>query len=193
MYFILLPTSALSFSLNTLLRAGIQVAESLVVLAPNGKIVDQDTESLVDAGHIASMHKIARLFPRLRMTAEIVYRYNIRFLYTTVYERLALQRIRSLVSYEFHSGCSEPWKPQLTTWPFFPLAQVRRGDHLTYLFLPPFASAKAFSSTMLDTLLYQAFLKPNIIDLYRQLLGCTQTEESGYLWRVRLFGLHVHH
>ena len=108
------------FSLNILLLAGIQVAESLVVLAPSGKVVDHDTEILVDAGHIAAMHKIACLFPRLRMTAEIVYRYNIRFLYTTVYERLAMRRFRSMVSLEHRLGYSEPWKSQLTIWPFFP-------------------------------------------------------------------------
>lgn len=123
----LLLMSAVALSLNVLLQAGIHVAESMVVLAPTGKVVELEAEILFDAGHIAAMHKIARLFPRLRMTAEIVYRFNIRFLYTTVYERLTLQSLRRLVSFEQCSGCSVPWKPPLTTRSFFTRPRFERA------------------------------------------------------------------
>ncbi len=65
--------------------------------------------------------------------------------------------------------------------------QARKGDHLTYLFLPQVASGKAFSGNMIDTLLYQAYQKPHIINVFRQLVGCRDVEGSGFLWKVCLF------
>ena len=65
--------------------------------------------------------------------------------------------------------------------------QARKIDHLTYLFLPQVASGKAFSSSMLDTLLYQAYQKPHIVNVFRQLIGCLQVEKSGFLWKVCMY------
>ena len=69
-----------------------------MVLASTEHGIDADSEHLVDASRIAAVHKIARLFPHLRVTTEVIYRYNIRFLYSTMYEKIALERIRHLVS-----------------------------------------------------------------------------------------------
>ena len=87
-----------TFSLNDLLYAGIQSADSLVVLAAADRGIDADSEHLVDASRIAEVHKVARLFPHLRVITEVIHRYNIRFLYTTMYEKIALEKIRHLVS-----------------------------------------------------------------------------------------------
>ena len=86
------------------------------------------------------------------------------------------------------------------------LLQIRKGDHLTYLFVPQFAGGRVFCPSMLDTLLYQArpptsqctpsplpppthtqaYVKPYIVDFVRQLLSCKQVDDSGYLWHISL-------
>lgn len=144
-------------SMNDMIRAGITMADNLVILSPSNLISTDIHESLVDAENIAAVHKIARVFPHVRITMDITYRYNIRFLYTTPYEQWSLQHFRHM---------------------------ARKIDHLTYLFLPQVASGKAFSSSMLDTLLYQAYQKPHIVNVFRQLIGCLQVEKSGFLWKV---------
>ncbi|XP_019852945.1 PREDICTED: potassium channel subfamily T member 2-like [Amphimedon queenslandica] len=144
-------------STSDLLRAGIMVAESLVVFSSNKMRQSDEGEHLADAEHITAIEKIARLFPHVKISCDIKYRFNIRFIRTTPFEDLCMQRLRHM---------------------------ARKVDHLTYLFLPQFASSKAFSSSMLDTLLYQSYQKPYIIKLFRQLLGCTQVKGSGFLWKV---------
>jgi len=54
-------------------------------------------------------------------------------------------------------------------------------DHLNYMFREPFAAGHVFSMSMLDTLLYQAFVKDYMIYLVRLMLGCEQAPGSGYL------------
>jgi potassium channel subfamily T protein 1 len=156
-----------------LLRAGILLAESLVILASTVHRHDErlifastvhrhderleNKEVLSDADHITAVNSIAKLFPHVRLTIQVKFRYNIRFISTTPYEQSALHRLSRM---------------------------VRKGDHLTYLFLPQVSSSKAYSSSMLDTLLYQSVTKPHIITLFRQLLGCHQVDGSGFIWKV---------
>lgn len=43
------------------------------------------------------------------------------------------------------------------------------------MFRIPFASGNVFSASMIDTLLYQAYGKPYLIELLRLLIGISQT------------------
>lgn len=73
---------------------------------------------------------------------------------------------------------------------FFYLSPLKRekerGSHISYMFRLPFAAGSVFSASMLDTLLYQAFVKDYVITFVRLLLGIDQAPGSGFLTSVRL-------
>ena len=50
-----------------------------------------------------------------------------------------------------------------------------------YFFRKTFASGKVFSSSMLDTILYQSFIKSWLIPLLQTLVGLNYTSGSGHL------------
>lgn len=55
------------------------------------------------------------------------------------------------------------------------------------MFRLPFAAGNVFSASMLDTLLYQAFVKDYVITFVRLLLGIDQAPGSGFLTSVSIF------
>ena len=59
-----------------------------------------------------------------------------------------------------------------------------RGSHISCMFRLPFAAGSVFSASMLDTLLYQAFVKDYLIIFVRLLLGIDQAPGSGFLTSV---------
>ena len=61
-----------------------------------------------------------------------------------------------------------------------------RGSHISYMFRLPFAAGSVFSASMLDTLLYQAFVKDYMITVVRLLLGVDQAPGSGFLSSIRI-------
>merc|ERR1711935_971723 len=60
------------------------------------------------------------------------------------------------------------------------------GAELSYLFRGPFASGRAFRSSMLDSLLYQSFVKPYLPKLLRLLLGLQFEPGSGFMGTVQV-------
>jgi potassium channel subfamily T member 1 len=77
--------------------------------------------------------------------------------------------------------------------PLFPLClqqEKERGSHISYMFRLPFAAGSVFSASMLDTLLYQAFVKDYVITFVRLLLGVDQAPGSGFLASVITFVSH---
>lgn len=62
--------------------------------------------------------------------------------------------------------------------------EKERGSHISYMFRLPFAAGSVFSASMLDTLLYQAFVKDYVITFVRLLLGVDQAPGSGFLTSV---------
>lgn len=64
--------------------------------------------------------------------------------------------------------------------------EKERGSHISYMFRLPFAAGSVFSASMLDTLLYQAFVKDYVITFVRLLLGIDQAPGSGFLTSVTL-------
>lgn len=63
--------------------------------------------------------------------------------------------------------------------------EKEKGSQIAYMFRLPFAAGNVFSASMLDTLLYQSFVKNYMISFSRQLLGLDQAQDSGYLCEVR--------
>jgi len=64
--------------------------------------------------------------------------------------------------------------------------EKERGSHISYMFRLPFAAGSVFSASMLDTLLYQAFVKDYVITFVRLLLGIDQAPGSGFLTSVNM-------
>lgn len=64
--------------------------------------------------------------------------------------------------------------------------EKERGSHISYMFRLPFAAGCVFSASMLDTLLYQAFVKDYVITFVRLLLGIDQAPGSGFLTSVNV-------
>ncbi|XP_075433587.1 potassium channel subfamily T member 2-like isoform X4 [Ascaphus truei] len=61
-----------------------------------------------------------------------------------------------------------------------------RGSNLVFMFRLPFAAGKVFSVSMLDTLLYQSFVKDYMISITRLLLGLDSMPGSGFLCALRV-------
>lgn len=55
-----------------------------------------------------------------------------------------------------------------------------------YKYRLPFAAGNVFSASMLDTLLYQAFVKDYMITMVRLLLGIDQAPGSGFLSSMKI-------
>ncbi|PNF42603.1 hypothetical protein B7P43_G01288 [Cryptotermes secundus] len=64
--------------------------------------------------------------------------------------------------------------------------EKERGSHISYMFRLPFAAGSVFSASMLDTLLYQAFVKDYVITFVRLLLGIDQAPGSGFLTSMKI-------
>lgn len=84
---------------------------------------------------------------------------------------------------------NNPWSvlgtsPYIRDWCSFQ-REKERGSHISYMFRLPFAAGSVFSASMLDTLLYQAFVKDYVITFVRLLLGIDQAPGSGFLTSVR--------
>ena len=73
----------------------------------------------------------------------------------------------------------------------FQQREKERGSHISYMFRLPFAAGSVFSASMLDTLLYQAFVKDYMITFVRLLLGVDQAPGSGFLTSVKKIRKHL--
>ncbi|XP_060088352.1 potassium channel subfamily T member 2 isoform X5 [Heteronotia binoei] len=61
-----------------------------------------------------------------------------------------------------------------------------KGSNLAFMFRLPFAAGRVFSISMLDTLLYQSFVKDYMISIARLLLGLDTTPGSGFLCSMKI-------
>ncbi|BFZ11115.1 hypothetical protein BsWGS_14154 [Bradybaena similaris] len=148
-------------NLEDLLVAGVHKAMHLVIshieTDPGGD------ENLSDAETIITVQKISRLFPHVNIITEVNEASNMRFMH---------------------------FKPKNT----HPL-QIKKHEkklkeqaasHLPHMFRLPFAAGQVFSSSMLDRLLYQTFVKGYLISFVRLLLGIDAEKDSGHLSSVRI-------
>jgi hypothetical protein len=82
-------------------------------------------------------------------------------------------------------GLEEKKKKQKKNLQTFKI-EFERGSQIAYMFRVPFASGNVFSATMLDTLLYQSYVKNYLINFVRLMLGMDQASGSGHLSCVGL-------
>ncbi|XP_065931408.1 potassium channel subfamily T member 2 isoform X11 [Magallana gigas] len=145
-----------SHSIDDLLRAGINLADNIVIVnKESSNSAEEDT--LADCNTIVAVQTIFRLFPSANIITELSQTSNMRFM-----------QFRANDSYAYTLAKLE--KKERT-----------RGSHISYMFRLPFAAGNVFSASMLDTLLYQAYLKDYLITFVRLLLGVDQAVGSGHL------------
>jgi potassium channel subfamily T protein 1 len=148
-------------SLDDLLRAGITLAENVVVV--NKELSNSaEEDSLADCNTIVAVQTMFKFFPSIKSITELSQSSNMRFMQFRAHDKYAL-----------HLSKMEK-------------REKERGSHISYMFRLPFAAGSVFSASMLDTLLYQAFVKDYVITFVRLLLGIDQAPGSGFLTSMKI-------
>ncbi|KPJ09310.1 Potassium channel subfamily T member 1 [Papilio machaon] len=147
--------------LDDLLRAGITLAENVVVV--NKELSNSaEEDSLADCNTIVAVQTMFKFFPSIKSITELSQSSNMRFMQFRAHDKYAL-----------HLSKMEK-------------REKERGSHISYMFRLPFAAGSVFSASMLDTLLYQAFVKDYVITFVRLLLGVDQAPGSGFLASMKI-------
>ncbi|XP_045784484.1 potassium channel subfamily T member 1 isoform X6 [Maniola jurtina] len=152
--------------LDDLLRAGITLAENVVVV--NKELSNSaEEDSLSDCNTIVAVQTMFKFFPSIKSITELSQSSNMRFMQFRAHDKYALH-------------LSKMEKTLILQ------REKERGSHISYMFRLPFAAGSVFSASMLDTLLYQAFVKDYVITFVRLLLGVDQAPGSGFLTSMKI-------
>uniref|UniRef100_A0A7G3AUH9 Putative potassium channel subfamily protein t member 2 isoform x15 n=1 Tax=Lutzomyia longipalpis TaxID=7200 RepID=A0A7G3AUH9_LUTLO len=147
--------------LDDLLRAGINLAENVVVVNKElSNSAEEDT--LADCNKKRAQQTMFKGVPNSRSITDLPQTTNMRFMQFRAHDKYAL-----------HLSKMEK-------------REKERGSHISYMFRLPFAAGAVFSASMLDTLLYQAFVKDYVITFVRLLLGIDQAPGSGFLTSIKI-------
>ncbi|KAG5285993.1 hypothetical protein AALO_G00009790 [Alosa alosa] len=143
-------------NLDDLLRCGISFAANMVVVDKESTMCAKE-DYMADAKTIVNVQTLFRLFSSLSIITELTHPANMRFM-----------QFRAKDCYSLALSKMEK-------------KERENGSNLAFMFRLPFAAGKVFSIGMLDTLLYQSFVKDYIITITRLLLGLDTTPGSGFL------------
>uniref|UniRef100_A0A4W6FZK2 Potassium sodium-activated channel subfamily T member 2b n=1 Tax=Lates calcarifer TaxID=8187 RepID=A0A4W6FZK2_LATCA len=147
--------------LDSLLRCGVTFADTMVVVDKESSMIAEE-DYMADAKTIVNVQTLFRLFPALSIITELTHPANMRFMQFKVKDHysLALSKLEK--------------------------KEREKGSNLVFMFRLPFAAGKVFSVSMLDTLLYQSFVKDYMISITRLLLGLDSMPGSGFLCAMRI-------
>ncbi|KAM8865498.1 potassium channel subfamily T member 1-like isoform 5-T6 [Synchiropus picturatus] len=148
-------------NLDNLLQCGIIYADNLVVVDKESTMSAEE-DYMADAKTIVNVQTMFRLFPSLSIITELTHPSNMRFMQFRAKDcySLALSKLEKI--------------------------ERDKGSNLAFMFRLPFAAGRVFSISMLDTLLYQSFVKDYMIAIARLLLGLDTTPGSGYLCVMKI-------
>uniref|UniRef100_A0A667YNV8 Potassium sodium-activated channel subfamily T member 1 n=1 Tax=Myripristis murdjan TaxID=586833 RepID=A0A667YNV8_9TELE len=148
-------------NLDNLLQCGIIYADNLVVVDKESTMSAEE-DYMADAKTIVNVQTMFRLFPSLSIITELTHPSNMRFMQFRAKDcySLALSKLEKI--------------------------ERDKGSNLAFMFRLPFAAGRVFSISMLDTLLYQSFVKDYMIPIVRLLLGLDTTPGSGYLCAMKV-------
>ncbi|XP_045137434.1 potassium channel subfamily T member 2-like isoform X22 [Portunus trituberculatus] len=168
--------------LDDLLRAGINVAENVVVVNKElNNSAEEDT--LSDCNTIVAVQTMFKFFPNIKIITELSQSSNMRFMQFRARDAYALHLSKmEKVHLSPHDHIDGPERIIESLSP----REKERGSHISYMFRLPFAAGSVFSASMLDTLLYQAFVKDYLITFVRLLLGVDQAPGSGFLTSMKI-------
>ncbi|XP_039906358.1 potassium channel subfamily T member 1 isoform X9 [Simochromis diagramma] len=180
-------------NLDNLLQCGIIYADNLVVVDKESTMSAEE-DYMADAKTIVNVQTMFRLFPSLSIITELTHPSNMRFMQFRAKDcySLALSKLEK-------NCCNSSWHrftQLLQIWLhihddnflFYHIPKIERdkGSNLAFMFRLPFAAGRVFSISMLDTLLYQSFVKDYMIAIIRLLLGLDTTPGSGYLCAMKI-------
>ncbi|XP_033761223.1 potassium channel subfamily T member 2-like [Pecten maximus] len=146
-------------SVDDLIKSGIHKATHLVVANIQSSLI-------TDSDTLFAVRKIQRLFPNTNVITELNHASNIRFLHNNV--------------------------PETINIPVAILEKTlkeKMSSTLPHLFRQHFAAGKVFSTSMLDNLMYQTFVKHYLIMFVRRLAGIETENNTGYLSSIRVDGV----
>ncbi|XP_068562803.1 potassium channel subfamily T member 2 [Cebidichthys violaceus] len=148
-------------NLDSLLQCGIIYADNLVVVDKESTMSAEE-DYMADAKTIVNVQTMFRLFPSLSIITELTHPSNMRFMQFRAKDcySLALSKLEK--------------------------KERDKGSNLAFMFRLPFAAGRVFSISMLDTLLYQSFVKDYMILIARLLLGLDTTPGSGFLCAMKV-------
>ncbi|XP_076828197.1 potassium channel subfamily T member 2 [Brachyhypopomus gauderio] len=148
-------------SLDDLLRCGVSFAANMVVVDKESTMSAEE-DFMADAKTIVNVQRLFRLFSGLSIITELTHPANMRFMQFRAKDcySLALSKLEK--------------------------EEKMKGSNLAFMFRLPFAAGRVFSIGMLDTLLYQSFVKDYVITITRLLLGLDTTPGSGFLCSMRI-------
>ncbi|CAB1322308.1 unnamed protein product [Coregonus sp. 'balchen'] len=152
----------LDYPLDNLLQCGIIYADNLVVVDKESTMSAEE-DYMADAKTIVNVQTMFRLFPSLSIITELTHPSNMRFMQFRAKELLLSGSLQTREEIERD-----------------------KGSNLAFMFRLPFAAGRVFSISMLDTLLYQSFVKDYMIPIARLLLGLDTTPGSGYLCAMKV-------
>ncbi|XP_053549811.1 potassium channel subfamily T member 2 isoform X3 [Bombina bombina] len=147
--------------LDDLLRCGVTSAANMVVVDKESTMSAEE-DYMADAKTIVNVQTLFRLFSSLSIITELTHPANMRFMQFRAKDcySLALSKLEK--------------------------KERERGSNLAFMFRLPFAAGRVFSISMLDTLLYQSFVKDYMISITRLLLGLDTTPGSGFLCSMKI-------
>uniref|UniRef100_A0A8B9H643 Potassium channel, subfamily T, member 2 n=1 Tax=Astyanax mexicanus TaxID=7994 RepID=A0A8B9H643_ASTMX len=148
-------------SLDDLLRCGVSLAANMVVVDKESTMSAEE-DYMADAKTIVNVQTLFRLFSSLNIITELTHPANMRFMQFRAKDR-------------YSQGLSKLEKKE-----------KMKGSNLAFMFRLPFAAGRVFSIGMLDTLLYQSFVKDYVIAITRLLLGLDTTPGSGFLCAMEI-------
>lgn len=126
-----------------------------------------------------------RFFPSIKSITELSQSSNMRFMQFRAHDKYALHLSKmEKVLYCLYLCLIIIYIKLYSLQHLFLQREKERGSHISYMFRLPFAAGSVFSASMLDTLLYQAFVKDYVITFVRLLLGVDQAPGSGFLTSV---------
>ncbi|XP_008421912.1 potassium channel subfamily T member 2 isoform X1 [Poecilia reticulata] len=148
-------------NLDSLLQCGIIYADNLVVVDKESTMSAEE-DYMADAKTIVNVQTMFRLFPSVSIITELTHPSNMRFMQFRAKDcySLALSKLEK--------------------------KERDKGSNLAFMFRLPFAAGRVFSISMLDTLLYQSFVKDYMILIARLLLGLDTTPGSGFLCAMKI-------
>ncbi|KAG9354202.1 hypothetical protein JZ751_012326 [Albula glossodonta] len=166
-------------NLDNLLQCGIIYADNLVVVDKESTMSAEE-DYMADAKTIVNVQTMFRLFPSLSIITELTHPSNMRFMQFRAKDCYSLA-LSKLEKPEIRQGDRQ------SILLISPLQKERdKGSNLAFMFRLPFAAGRVFSISMLDTLLYQSFVKDYMIPIARLLLGLDTTPGSGYLCAMKV-------
>ncbi|XP_029442659.1 LOW QUALITY PROTEIN: potassium channel subfamily T member 2-like, partial [Rhinatrema bivittatum] len=148
-------------NLDDLLCCGVSFAANMVVVDKESSMIAEE-DYMADAKTIVNVQTLFRLFPGLNIITELTHPANMRFMQFKAKDRfsLALSKLEK--------------------------KEREKDANLLFMFRPPFAAGRVFSVSMLDTLLYQSFVKDYMISISRLLLGLDSMPGSGFLCALKV-------